>query len=150
MSVEKVKRLKNLNEFCNYFNTDEKCRKFLVDVRWNGQPKCPDCGSRATGPDAERRFRCIRCPGRRKFSAIQRTIFENTSVSLPNWFTAIYLVKSENMLTASIERLCGVSHSTAWFMYQRILQMSQIDFDCFEKLFYSVFKLIPYISKRIR
>lgn len=41
----KTKTFKSILEFQKNFNTDDKCRLFLEQQRWNGTPCCPFCAS---------------------------------------------------------------------------------------------------------
>lgn len=35
----------NLHDLREYYNTEEKCRKYLEKLRWNNEPACPFCGN---------------------------------------------------------------------------------------------------------
>jgi transposase-like protein len=128
--VEKVKRLKTLGEFDRFFKDEEICREFLEEIRWKGEPRCPSCD--CTKVYRYKKGHVLRCASCTKaFTVIKGTIFEKTRVPLDKWFSAIYHVKNEGQGPRWIEDNCGVSHKTAWFMFQRIVQMSQINFDDF-------------------
>jgi hypothetical protein len=36
-----MKTFKSILQFQKHFNTDEKCRLFLEEQRWDGTPACP-------------------------------------------------------------------------------------------------------------
>ena len=35
----------NLSQLMRDFDTEDKCREFLINQRWGGVPTCPYCGS---------------------------------------------------------------------------------------------------------
>lgn len=110
-------------EFTRKFATVEACLEYLEDVRWDGKPYCPCCGS---GRKIYRygdsiRFRCADC--KRIFRVITGTIFGDSPIKLlPKWFLAIYIETTHNKGISSpqLAESIGVTLKTAWFMLQRI------------------------------
>ena len=73
------------------FGTEEKCRDFLVDLRWEGQPTCqdPGCGNKYMNYYLTSRdiWKCSKC--KKQFSITKGTIFESSNLPLTTWFKAI-------------------------------------------------------------
>jgi hypothetical protein len=40
-----MKTFKIILDFQKEFSSEEKCREYLEQQRWNGTPACPFCGS---------------------------------------------------------------------------------------------------------
>lgn len=111
---------------------DEKsCREFLEEIRWQGEPVCPHCGSQSEGEKWRHYklksggkfnglYKCRDC--RERFTVRVGTIFESSHVSLENWFYAIYVFLSHKKGISSVQlaKDIGVTQKTAWFMLHRI------------------------------
>lgn len=117
--------------------TEADAYRFLEDLRWNGKPICPHCGSvrkpyflnpangksRATrtGKESQRRvWKCADC--RKQFSVLTGTIFHGTKVPVRTWlFVIVEMTASKNGISArEIERKYRVQPKTAWHMLHRI------------------------------
>ncbi|HKR02986.1 MAG TPA: IS1595 family transposase [Bacteroidia bacterium] len=121
------KEFKNLHDIYTAFPDNDSCRKHLEQLRWNGNPTCPHCGS-TTEPyklKDGKTYECAEKKCRQKFTATVGTIFENTKVPLQKWFLAIYLASSHKKGISSLQlhRDIGVTQKTAWFMLHRIRLM---------------------------
>lgn len=79
-----------------YFNSEDVCRDAIVETRWGkGESQdivCPYCGQHHFSTRKDGRFRCNRC--KRNFFCKVGTIFEDSNLSLINWFIAMYLISS--------------------------------------------------------
>ncbi len=116
----------NLRELILSMPTEETCREYLVQQRWNGKPVCPYCGyGRAYSIEKGKRYKCASKDCYKKFSATVGTIFEASNVPLVKWFTAIYLIGNHKKGISSYQlaRDIGVSQTTGWFMLHRIREM---------------------------
>jgi transposase-like protein len=126
---------KTLAEAIRHYASLDVCQTALVEARWPDGVTCPTCGSANVGYLAnQRRWQCKAKPyhPKRQFSAKVGTIFEDSPISLPNWFVAIWLIASAKNGISSYElsRAIGVTQKTAWFMLQRIrLAMQTKSFD---------------------
>lgn len=121
-----MKTFKSILEFQKEFSTDEKCREYLEQQRWNGTPACPFCGSINVHrfPNGKI-FKCREKGCRNKFSVTVGTIYENTKVPLTKWFLATYIlsVHSKGISSLQLATWLGVTQKTAWFLNHRIRQM---------------------------
>lgn len=107
---------------------DEKsCREYLEQLRWNGEPVCPHCGSQnkdhyelKTKGEFKGLRKCKDC--RERFTVTVKTMFEGSHVPLRKWFIAIYIFVSHKKGISSLQlhRDLGVTQKTAWFMLGRI------------------------------
>jgi ribosomal protein L37AE/L43A len=82
-----MKTFKSILEFQKEFSSEEKCREYLEQQRWNGTPACPFCGSLNVHrfPNGKI-FKCREKQCRNKFSVTVGTIYENTKIPLSKWF----------------------------------------------------------------
>lgn len=122
----------NLRELILSMPTEETCREYLIQQRWNGKPVCPYCGyGRAYFIEKGRRFKCASKDCYKKFSATVGTIFEASNVPLVKWFTAIYLIGNHKKGISSyqVAKDIGVTQQTGWFMLHRIREMMRVKDD---------------------
>jgi transposase-like protein len=99
----------------------ENCLTLLEQIRWNGKPKCPYCGStNATVYKHERRYHCNECFT--SFSVTVGTMFHKTHVELQKWFIAIHLVLNSpgGISVRQLAKEVGVNKNTACYMIERI------------------------------
>jgi transposase-like protein len=121
-----MKIFKNILEFQKEFDTDEKCRKYLEQQRWNRTPACPFCGSINVCRFINGKiFKCREKECRYKFSVNVGTIYENTKIPLTKWFLATYIlaVHSKGISSLQLATWLGVTQKTAWYLNHRIRQM---------------------------
>jgi transposase-like protein len=111
--------------------------ELLEDLRWNGTPVCPHCGTigqatylrpvngasrkTRTGKQSERRvWKCNAC--RKQFTVLVGTIFHGSKIPVRTWVLVVLeMVASKNGVAArEIERKYDLTNKTAWFMLHRI------------------------------
>lgn len=121
-----MKTFKSILEFQKEFSTEEKCREYLEQQRWNGTPACPFCGSLNVHrfPNGKI-FKCREKECRSKFSVTVGTIYENTKIPLSKWFLATYIlaVHSKGISSLQLATWLGVTQKTAWHLNHRIRVM---------------------------
>ena len=122
-----MKSFKSILEFQKHFDTEEKCREYLEEQRWNGTPCCPFCYSInvARFTTDNRIFKCREKECRAKFSVTVGTIYENTKLPLTKWFLATYIlsVHSKGISSLQLANFIGVTQKTAWHLNHRIREM---------------------------
>lgn len=122
-----MKAFKSILEFQKHFDTDEKCREFLEQQRWNGTPACPHCGSIRVCRFATNNkiFKCREKECRQKFSVTVGTIYENSKLPLTKWFLATYIlsVHSKGISSLQLASWLGITQKSAWHLNHRIRQM---------------------------
>jgi transposase-like protein len=118
-------------------HTEADAYRFLEDLRWNGRPICPHCGSvrkpyflkprdgtsrkTRTGAESQRRvWKCADC--RKQFSVLTGTIFHGTKIPVRTWIFVVFeMASSKNGVAArEIQRKYGLTPKSAWFMLHRI------------------------------
>lgn len=112
---------KNLTECLDYFADEQVCIAYLEHQRWGGTPACPFCG--VVDPyRTNRGFKCRDKACGKKFTVKVGTIYENSKVSLRNWFAAGYLCLSSKKGISSLQlhRQLGITQKTAWFVLHRL------------------------------
>lgn len=103
------------------FGTEDKCHKYLEELRWPNGVQCPRCDSKKISRIAKRhQFDCDGC--RYQFSVRVGTIFHDSHLPLWKWFLAVYVVgESKKGVSANqLKRMLGVSYKTAWYLCHRI------------------------------
>jgi transposase-like protein len=123
----------NLLEAVRYFTDLDVANDFVAQMRWNGMPICPRCGSVEHSYVSTRRiWKCKAC--KRQFSVKVGTIFEDSPLGLDKWLPAIWLTaNSKNGISShELGRALGITQKSAWFMLHRIRLAMQAK--TFEKL----------------
>lgn len=120
-------KFKSLVELFDTFKTEEDCREFLIQQRWNGKPVCPHCGytEKAYKIEGGKRFKCGNKDCHKKYSVTVGTFFENSNIGLRTWFAAMYLITAHKKGISSLQlsRDLNIHQKTAWFMLHRIRGM---------------------------
>lgn len=106
--------------------TQEECLALLEQIRWQGKPQCPYCGSKkASRFKQEQRYHCNGCFT--SFSVTVGTLFHKTHVELPKWFQAIRIVMTHPQ-KVSVRQLAArikVNKNTAAFMLTRLQEAGE-------------------------
>ena len=114
---------KTLLEAVTYFSDFDRCREFMVSLRWPDGVCCPTCGSdRVSWLARQRRWKCREKHARQQFTLKTGTIFEDSPLPLSKWLPAVWLIVNAKNGVSSYElhRAIGVTQKTAWFMGHRI------------------------------
>ncbi|MEO8771856.1 MAG: IS1595 family transposase [Ferruginibacter sp.] len=124
---------KTIHEFNDYFRDEKTCYEFFENLRWNGVPVCPHCGSKKYYKvPARGKFKDIptyRCGNRQEcdltFSVRTKSIFEGSKVEFRKWLLAAYEISTCKKGISSIELATriGTSQKTAWFINHRLRTM---------------------------
>lgn len=116
----------NKHQLNKYTADEDKAFELLIQLRWNGKPKCVHCGNDEkvyvlNVKKAKRKvLKCSKC--RKQFSALIGTIFEGSHIPLSVWLQAIYSMCSSKKGVAAyqLHRELGITYKSAWFMCHRI------------------------------
>jgi transposase-like protein len=120
-------QLKSFIHLIEKLQSEEDCRLFLEDVRWQGKPVCTHCGSISdkhyklkNGGTFKGLYKCKDC--RERFTVTVGTMFEGSHINLKKWFLAIYVFLSHKKGISSVQlsKDLGITQKTAWFMLSRI------------------------------
>lgn len=125
-----MKELQDFNSFfelVQFFDTEDKCVKYLAEMRWGGTTTCPYCQHKKCYElkGAHKRYKCASC--RKHFSIRVGTIFEDSKIDLRKWFFAIYLFLAHKKGVSShqLARDLKITQKSAWFMLMRIREMGR-------------------------
>jgi transposase-like protein len=97
------------------FSTEESCRAYLEEIRWQGKPVCTKCGGTETWKMLGPFHRCCACL--HDFTVTVGTLFADTHKPLRTWFEVIwYVINQKNGVSAlGLQRAVGFgSYHTAW------------------------------------
>lgn len=111
----------NLPKLVEQFGSEDRCREYLVSLRWPGGVVCLHCGSEKVSRIETRHvFHCEEC--RYQFSVRVGTIFHDSKLPLWKWFLAVYVMcESKKGVSANqLKRMLSVSYKTAWYLCHRI------------------------------
>ena len=106
---------RTLQEFDEWFSTEEACVDYLKRLRWPYGFICPACQGQKCWRTETGLIRCAICG--RRVSAIAGTIFQGTRKPLKLWFQAIWYVTSQKFggNALGLQRVLGLgSYQTAW------------------------------------
>jgi len=106
---------RTIQEFDDWFSSEEACLAYLVQLRWPGGFACPACGGIKPWLTARQQLRCAAC--QRQTSVTAGTIFEGTRKPLRVWFQAMWYVMSQKYggNALGLKRVLGLgSYRTAW------------------------------------
>lgn len=121
-----MKTFKNILDFQKEFSTEDKCREYLEQQRWDGTPACPFCGSINVCRFSTRKaFKCREKGCRKQFSVLVGSVYQNTKIPLTKWFLATYIlsVHSKGISSLQLANWLGVTQTTAWHLNHRIREM---------------------------
>lgn len=118
---------KSLMHLMENLRSEDDCRLFLENVRWQGTPVCPHCGSISdkhhrlkTQGTFNGLYKCKDC--RKRFTVTVGTMFEGSHITLLKWFYAIYVFLShkKGISSTQLSKDINVTQKTAWFILARI------------------------------
>lgn len=115
----------SLTKIMDQYNTEDKCRAYLEELRWPAGPVCPDCGSKDTARVGGREevIRCKSCE--RQFTVKAGTIFNDSHLPLTKWFLATYIIcaSKKGISALQLQGMLGIGgYKTAWYLTHRIRQ----------------------------
>ncbi|HTV09085.1 MAG TPA: IS1595 family transposase [Candidatus Aquilonibacter sp.] len=115
---------KTLLEAVQYFSDAERCRQFMIEVRWaDGIVRCPICQSeKVTYLEKAKVYRCYGKHPKQKFSLKVGTVFEDSPIGLDKWLPAAWMLSNcrNGVSSYELSRSLGVTQKSAWFMLHRI------------------------------
>lgn len=116
-----MNKFRNFFQFQQEFADNAKCHEYLKELRWEGKPECPHCGSEHYYAFSDgHTYKCKAC--QKKYNVLIGSIFENTKIPLNKWFWAIYVATShkKGISSCQLARDIKVQQRTAWFMLHRL------------------------------
>jgi transposase-like protein len=115
---------KSLPQLLDYFKEEQTCIEYYEQLRWNGNPVCPHCGSERVYKTT-RGYKCANNECYKKFTVKVGTIFENSKIPFRIWFGAIFLATTHKKGISSVQLALdlGITQKTAWFVLHRVREM---------------------------
>lgn len=111
----------NILEFTERFSTDDKCRLYLSDQKWEKGYRCGNCSHRHChhGKQAGTRI-CSKC--KYSESATARTLFHKLKFPLRQAFYIVYTMSCHKKGISSYElsRQLSLRQKTCWFFQQKV------------------------------
>jgi len=111
----------NIVKLVEEFNSEQKCRDYLQELRWPNGVYCPRCRSTDFAKVKEReQFNCNACEY--QFSVTSGTIFHDSHLPLWKWFLATYMMleAKKGVSANQLKRTLDVSYKTAWYLCHRV------------------------------
>lgn len=105
----------NQIEFEKMFATEERCIKYIFELRWPDGFLCPKCSNNEYWQGTNNRIICTSC--KYQTTVIAGTIFEQSNKPLSLWFRAIWwMIAQKNGVSAKgLQKILGIgSYRTAW------------------------------------
>lgn len=116
----------NLIELIKSMPTEQACKEYLAQQRWNGKTVCPYCGhEKCYVIEGGKRYKCGSSKCYKRFTVTVGTIFEASNIPLSKWFTAIYMVTAHKRGISSYQlaKDIGITQKSAWFVLHRIREV---------------------------
>jgi len=106
---------RTIQEFDEWFPTEEACTAYLLKLRWPDGFVCPSCGGTKGWMTDRQQVRCAGC--QRQTSVTAETIFDGTRKPMRMWFQAAWHVTNQKFGASALgmQRVLGLgSYQTAW------------------------------------
>lgn len=113
----------SLTEFIKRFDTDDKCKQHLFDLKWSCGFECRKCGHDASKKGQTWSFkRCKKCGYDESSTA--HTLFHKVKFPLSTAFAIIYQLTTmkKGMSTLEIARQHCIHQETAWYFKRKVQQ----------------------------
>lgn len=109
------------------FSTQEKCIKYLEQIRWNNETVSPFDETSKVYKCSANRYRCKNTG--KYFNVMTGTMFEGTKINLQRWFLAIWLITTHKKGISSMQlsRDLNVTQKTAWTLAHKIRKCFSIE-----------------------
>lgn len=120
----------NLQDFITAFNTEEKCKRYLFNLKWHEGFTFTRCGHKGhchTTKFGE--LKCNKC--KHKHSVTSGTLFHHLKFDIVKAFLMVFLVSTDKKGVSSMElhRRTGIRAKTCYFFKRKIMKaMHQGDF----------------------
>ena len=113
----------SLLAFQHMFPDDDACAAWLIEMRWPGGFRCPECGH-DKGWALRSKAHTFECAGcRRQTSVTAGTILHGSKLPLTVWFWAVYLMAthSNGISALQLQKQLGIgSYRSAWLLAHKL------------------------------
>jgi hypothetical protein len=99
---------RTLQEFDEWFATEDDCARYLMRLRWPQGIRCPGCGSQVLWLTSRNLLYCKHC--HRQASVTAGTVFEGTRKPLRVWFQAMWYLTNQKLGVSALglQRVLGL------------------------------------------
>lgn len=112
----------NLIEFMDRFSTEEKCKKYLVDIKWKDGFSCDKCTHSHYWSKKDNRYVRV-CKGCRHINSVTaNTLFHKVKFGLRKAFLIIFEMSTTTKGCSSpvMARKLGINQKTAWLFMSKV------------------------------
>lgn len=115
-----LNKFTTLIELIKAFPDEQSCINHLENIIWDGGVPVSPFDPTSKVYKIKDRYQCKNT--KKYFNVKHGTIFENSKISLINWFIAIFLISSnkKGISTYQLGKDLGLSQKSSWFLLQRI------------------------------
>jgi transposase-like protein len=102
---------------------ESECRRYMEQMRWNGNVVCPHCGEHKPYKLADgKTYRCRAKTCKKDFTVTVGTVFENSKIPLSTWIAATYVLSAhkKGISSCQLARDLGISQKSSWFVLHRL------------------------------
>ncbi len=99
---------KTVPEFEKRFATEEDCRAYWIEARWNGTPACQRCQSARLWPPRDGTLsECAACGHRTRLTS--GTLLQGTRKPFKSWFRAVFEISTRRtgISAKDLQRIMG-------------------------------------------
>ena len=121
-------KFNSLIQVLDHFKSEEVCKAYLIEQRWNGKITCPHCGCEKIYT-TNRGYTCAEKTCTKKFTVTTGTVMENTKIPYRLWLATIYLATAHKKGISShqLSRDLNITQKTAWFLLHRVREMFAVN-----------------------
>jgi len=108
-------------EFVARFSTEEQCRDYLYQLRWQNGFVCPKCSHNKSWAVGDVLYECAACG--HQTTVIAGTIFQDTRSPLSDWFIAIWWITTQKNggSAQGLQQILGLkTYNAAWTWLHKI------------------------------
>lgn len=119
-------KFKSVRDLQKVFPTEQSCIKYLERRRWKGIITSPFDSTSKVYPCSNNRYKCEKT--NKYFNVKIGTVFENTKISLQDWFWVLYVFanRKKGISSCQLSEDINVTQKTAWLMLQRLRHVSNL------------------------
>ena len=119
-NFKKLLQFENLSDLLDFFSSEQNCIDYLEKILWNNKPVSPFDPTSEVWNLANNQYMC-KNTGKR-FNIKKGTIFENSKISLRNWFISLFLLYSNKKGISSLQltKYFKATQKTAWFILHHL------------------------------
>ena len=118
-SSEKMLQLQSLSDFLKSNPTEQGCINYFESLRWKGSIISPFDPTSKVWECKNNRYMCKNAG--KYFNVKTGTIFENSKISLRDWFLSLYLFSSKKGISScQLAKYINSTQKTAWFILHHL------------------------------